>query len=225
MLTAGCLGFLHPLQTPPEQVCASCRDLPECYRDHVHVLIVNGMDPADVSNLTGMCQYIRDLGFTHPDFGQFWHMSAFRKRLHEIADSDSEARIVLIGYSFGVSRARSLAQYAKKEGIRIDLLIYLDACTCNHTPEHHPDDARRIVNVTTQGFLLVLHSAKLEGVENYSVDCRHLALPACGQILELVARELSRVAHQGPGPHLPPVELAGRTTRPIVPPVVKTGQP
>jgi len=195
---AGCASFIHPLPArtaldQPDLHAAACRV-------HVHVFVINGLDPANVSNLTGMCSWLRDSGYPHVYFRQLPCVFYAGRQIERIHGEDPEARFVLIGYSMGVSAARHLAQRAKAAGIPIDTLICMDACSLNSIPTPHGDDAGRVVNVMTNGFLLVLETDPVPDAENIREEgVRHLALPSDPEMLGLLQRELDRVAAAGRG--------------------------
>src|SRR5579859_4820705 len=60
---AGCASFMHPL--PPRTALEQPQIDAAVCRDHVHVFVINGLDPANVSNLTGMCRWLREDGYPH----------------------------------------------------------------------------------------------------------------------------------------------------------------
>jgi hypothetical protein len=202
---SGCVGCLQPSPHPTPAVLAAGGDIPEQCRDHVYIFVVNGLDPANIADLRGMCNYVHELGYRHIEHGQMYHVFAFARKIRRIHQVDPEARFVVIGYSMGVSVSRYLVQRVKNEGIAIDLALYLDACVFNSLPPHHPHDAERIVNVTTNGFLLLLRSTRLQCAENiHEPWTLHLGLPTNTQVLDRLTTELSRVVyrrHDGAEPH------------------------
>src|SRR5438105_15088896 len=56
-----------PVAADPAQFC---QDLPKCCRDHVHVFLVNGLDPANIGNLAGLRHHVRHLDFHQAYYGQ-----------------------------------------------------------------------------------------------------------------------------------------------------------
>ena len=57
----GCLSFVHPIDPAIPELADPCRMLPKCARDHVYILFVHGMDPADCANLSGVRDYVQAL--------------------------------------------------------------------------------------------------------------------------------------------------------------------
>src|SRR5262249_17750932 len=61
--SGGCMPVFNPVHAPPEELTEPCKVLPQACRSHVYVFIVNGMDPCDWSNLSGLRDYLHTLGF------------------------------------------------------------------------------------------------------------------------------------------------------------------
>src|SRR5262245_17456352 len=110
--TSGCLSFVHPIDPACPELAEPCRMLPKCARDHVHILFVHGMDPADCANLTGVRDYVQSLGFQKTYYGQLYHTNQFKTLVRDIHQKDCDARFVLVGFSFGANMVRTIAQAA-----------------------------------------------------------------------------------------------------------------
>ena len=66
----GCMGFLHPIDLGQVHEEESCKTLPKCLRDHVYVFLVNGLDPVNYGNLTGLRDYLQSMGLNKIYYGQ-----------------------------------------------------------------------------------------------------------------------------------------------------------
>jgi hypothetical protein len=128
LLTAGsgCLSCLHPVPAPPPEMAGPCHALPPHVRRHVHIFLMNGLDPLDAANLSGVRHQVEALGFTQIYSGQLYHSGWFERHLLRIKDEDPDGRVVLIGHGSGVNALRNLAQKAAAAGVTIDVLIALD---------------------------------------------------------------------------------------------------
>ena len=188
----GCyFSRFNPVQPPPPDVVAHCEGLNHARLDHVYILVINGFDPSEITNAHGLAHYLEASGFPHVYYTSQWASSKYEHQFCEIKAADPAARIAVIGYSMGVCCARTLAQGLKKKGITVDLLIYMDAFAKNHTPEHSPTDAKRIVNFITVHRLGIFGSDPLPGAQNYQVlDVRHVHVPTDSLIVEHVMNEL-----------------------------------
>ncbi len=216
---SGCLCYLHPLESMKPEFVEPCRTVPKCSRDHVHIIFVHGMDPFDCANLAGVRDYVQQLGFHKTYYGQLYHSHHFESELRRIHEEDPDARFVLIGFSFGANMARDLAQSAKKNGITIDLLVYLGGNTLKNVPRDRPENVGRVINILANG--RIWNGDTLEQAENIQVpDVWHFGSPTHPYTLEVLARELAMVASAVPfvEPIQPPVrprEESAPTPRPV----------
>jgi hypothetical protein len=188
----GCyFSRFNPVQPPPPDVVARCEGLNHACRDHVYILVINGFDPSEVTNAHGLAHYLEASGFPHVFYTSQWDFVKYQQQFCEIKAADPSARIAVIGYSMGVSCARTLAQGLKEQGITVDLLIYMDAFAKNHSPEHSATDAKRIVNMITVHRLGIFGSDPLPGAQNYQfLGVRHVHVPTDSLIVEYVMNEL-----------------------------------
>jgi hypothetical protein len=210
---------LHPIDPAEPKLLEPCRTLPKCARDHVYVFFVHGMDPCDCANLTGLRDYVQSLGFSKTYYGQMFHTLHFETVVQQIHKDDPEARFVLVGFSFGANFARDICQSAKKEGIPVDLLVYLGGNTLSDGPKDQPENACKIVNILATG--CIWNGDTLEHAENIQVQgVWHFGSPTHPQTLEVLARELAVVAARVPvppatAPTMPPADETAPTPRPV----------
>lgn len=188
--------LIHPLEEPdPRRYQPVCPE--HCRKDHVYIFAVNGLNPLCLGNFNGMCGYLREQGFEHTYFAQPYTAFWFPDEIREIRDRDPEAKIVLIGFSWGANSVRSMAHRLADDGIRVDLLIYLVGDTIWNTPYSRPPNVCRIVNVRGEGLILLgglCDGADLDGARNERIDCRHILAPSRRETLELMMEELLALA-------------------------------
>ncbi len=189
----GCLSFCHPIQPPATELVQPCQALPDCCRGQVYIFLINGLDPLDLTNLTGVRDHLQALGFRKTYYGQLYHTAYFEKEIRRIHQEEPEARFVLLGFSLGANMVRNIAHHVKSEGIDIDLLIYCGGNTLENIPEDRPENAHRIVNILASG--CIWNGAWLDGAENvHAVDVFHFGTPSHPRTLEILDRELAVVA-------------------------------
>ncbi|HEX3151002.1 MAG TPA: hypothetical protein VHR66_23180 [Gemmataceae bacterium] len=192
------LGHLiHPLDEPDRiTLPANCRERPDsCGKDHVYVFAINGLNPLCTGNFNGMCCYLKDQGFTNTYFGQPYTSFWFPDEIREIRERDPQAKIVLIGFSWGANCVRSLAHKLDDDGTPVDLLVYLVGDTIWNTPYSRPPNVRRIVNIRAQGLILLggdllFNGADIDGARNEMLECRHILAPSRKETLTIMMEEL-----------------------------------
>jgi hypothetical protein len=196
MTHVGIGHLFHPLDEPDHiNYPPGCPQ--QCHKEHVYTFAVNGLNPLCLGNFNGMCDYLREQGFEHTYFGQPYTAFWFPDKIHEIRQCDPDAKIVLIGFSWGANSVRSMAHQLAADGITVDLLIYLVGDTIWNTPYSHPPNVRRIVNIRGQGLVLLgglCDGADLDGARNERIQCRHIQAPSQRETLELVMEELLALA-------------------------------
>ncbi len=212
----GCMSFVNPVEHPPLEQLAPAEVLPQCARDHVYIFLVNGLDPGNCSNLTGLRDYCHHLGFQKTYYGQLYHCGHYASEIHRLHCEDPDAHFVLIGFSYGANVVRSLTNKAKEEGITIDLLVYLGGNTLKNDAGSQPENALHIVNILAAG--CIWNGATMDRAENYHVtDVWHFGSPTHPQTLNVLARELVAVAGNVPVRDVDPV--------PVEPDVHTSGKP
>jgi len=191
--SCGCMSFLHPVEPAKIDQSAECLTLPVGCREHVYVFFVQGMDPLDYCNLTGVRDYVQELGFHKTYYGQMFSSGHFGREIRRIRQEDPEARFVLIGFSFGANFVRDLTTSAGQENIPIDLLVYLGGNTLENRPEDQPENALRIINILASG--LIWNGDTLDRAENLQEpDVWHFGTATHPHTLNLLAHELATVA-------------------------------
>lgn len=212
----GCLGHLNPVKECDPHLAACCQELPPCCRGRVHVFFVQGLDPLGVSNLTGVHDYVRQLGFAKTYYGQIYHAGHFEKEIRRLHREDPEARFVLVGFSAGANKVRTIAQNVKDDGVRIDLLVYLGGNTLQNVPHDRPENAVKVVNVLARGG--VWNGTAFDDAENVRVpDVHHFGSPSHPYTLQTLARELALLAATVPvvEPSAPPGDVTAPAPGPV----------
>jgi hypothetical protein len=206
----GCLGFCHPVQPLPQDGEPLCKSLPRCCREHVYVFLINGLDPVNYGNLTGLRDYIQGLGITRVYYGQAFHAWSFEKEICRIHREDAHARFVLIGFSVGVNLADAMARAVEKEGVCIDLLVYLSG---NHPvqsmPTDKPANVNRVVNLLADG-LMGAHGERPYAENIRLTETFHFGAPTHPVTLLTIAEELTALAQC--------VHVAEPVAKPVPPP-------
>src|SRR5262249_38059845 len=141
----GCLGHLHPVAMPSPEATESCAAVAEARRDRVHVFFINGLDPTNRANFYGLSEPGRPLGFPHVTYGQMYDQPEMRREIVRIHEQDPEAKFVVVGYSLGANLAGSLTHALAREGVTVDLLVYLGGDTLSNSPADLPDNAHHII--------------------------------------------------------------------------------
>jgi hypothetical protein len=189
------LGFIHPLQcdidwsqVPLGPTCTSLRQ-------QTYVFFANGIDPLNLGEFYGLCQFVRRNGYPNTYFGQMACGARFRQKIKQIREGDPQGRIVLIGFSGGVYVARRLANDLQRDGIDVDLLVYLGGDLLCNKPNSRPCNAKRILNVTANGFWLyggnlVWKGVDLDDAVNMRLPVSHLQIPSRLETIQLLMNEL-----------------------------------
>jgi hypothetical protein len=185
-------------ESTPVDAVQSCKHLPKSCRDHVYIFLVNGLDPVNYGNLTGLRDHIQQDGFRQTYYGQVYHTSHFSKEVRKIHCQDPEAHFVFIGFSIGMNMVHSMAKSAAKEGIQVDLLLFLSGNNpVSPLPREKPDNVDRVVNVLAAGMM------KGFGERDYAENVRlsdswHFDSPMHPTTIELLDQELLRIASAVP---------------------------
>ncbi len=123
----GCLGFIHPIQSFPEDETKIMASVEQDKRDEVTIFIFGGTDILDISNLNGLVDQINRFGFNRTYLGSFIHLDDFGKEARAIAENHPRSRFAVIGYDLGVKSAIQLAYELSEDEIPVDFLLLLDS--------------------------------------------------------------------------------------------------
>ncbi|MFO0967243.1 MAG: hypothetical protein U0793_16905 [Gemmataceae bacterium] len=188
--------FIHPIEEPALRYPA-CYESCECRccKERVHVFAINGLNPLCLGNFNGLCSFCKKIGFQHTYFGQLYTSYWFGDKIREIRRTDPDARIVLVGFSLGANYVEAVANDLARDGVQVDLLVYLVGDFVRDNSYARPANVRRIVNVRARGLIfsggdLLFNGADLEGARNVRLDYRHILIPSRRETLELLQEEL-----------------------------------
>jgi hypothetical protein len=193
---------LHPIQKPanaPEVGSGA---------DHVYIFAINGLDPLCIGNFNGLCACLKEHGYANTFFAQLYTGTETADRIRAIRAFDSRARIVLMGYSLGCNRVRSVAHRLAENGIQVDLLIYMFGDTLFDSPRNSPDNVCRILNLGCHGMLLTggdlfMNGPTLPGARNCRINALHLCGPSRLETVSLILEELSTLSSAPARPTAP----------------------
>lgn len=215
--SSGCF-HLQPLAAPQADCQRTCHELPRGCRNGVYVFLLNGLDPGNCANLTGLRDYLHELGFIKTYYGQLHHTTWFAKEMRRIHCEEPDARFVLIGFDLGANGACSLARAVAPDGIVIDLMVYLSGSHLKDTADRQ-GNVFRVLNI--QGCSRLDKGRPLTGAENVRIpEASHYGSPTHPYTLEALAHELAQVAAlvpvRAPVELAPPPEAdAAPTPRPV----------
>ncbi|MCS7159241.1 MAG: hypothetical protein RMJ19_02110, partial [Gemmatales bacterium] len=152
----------------------------------------NGLDLLHYADMPGLAQHLRSLGYCRVYYSELLTANSLVEEIQQVARQDSQARFVLIGYSFGANWARNIAHTLADQGIAIDLLVYLNANTLRNTPYDRPENAQRVINILAWGVLL--DGDHLDNAENIEItDAWHFNTPMHPHTLRILEQELARL--------------------------------
>jgi hypothetical protein len=215
--------FFHPVEEPETLRLPPCYDQGpcRCRKERVYIFGVNGFNPLCVGNFNGLLSYFRKQGFENTYFGQLYTSHWFADKAREIRKKDPEARIALVGFSLGANYVRGIANSLARDGIKVDLVVYLVGDYVKNTKDSFPANVARVVNVRAKGIVLTggdlfFNGADIDGAVNRHLTCRHILTPSRRETLELMMHELLTLACF-PDPSAAPIAPAWAPARAVGP--------
>jgi hypothetical protein len=190
------LGFVHPITKPPQDALVLCDSVPQACKNRVYIFLFQGVDPLDVGNLDGLCDYLHSLGFIKTYCGMPYHVSYFAKETRRIHEKEPTSRFVVMGFGCGAPVARELTCKLEKADIPVDLLVYLDGVSFDHETLDQPANACHVVHVVAGK-----RKDENEIVEGDYIECEsawRAGTPTHPATLKMLARELPVVAQRVP---------------------------
>jgi hypothetical protein len=203
ILTAGCAAAsdVVPARAAARPAAPDVAETPaESQRNHVHVFLLNGLDPFFFCQFNKMPDYVRSLGYEHVYMGQMNSKSKFLEEIRRIRATDPCARIVLLGFSTGANTVCGMCHTLKDDGCKVDLLIYLGGCWIFNWQSSRPENALQIVNIRDSGLVTftggLLHGDDVDGAENIKIPgfTLHIMTPVNPVTQDTLARELNTLA-------------------------------
>lgn len=193
LLAAPCSGWSQETADGIE----FARQLPSEAKQHVYLFFLNGIDPLEFGNLSGLRDFCRDLGFAKSWYGQFYHRWYFQRVIEDIHQRDPEARLAIIGFSAGALAARDLAHALNREDIAVDLLVYIGGATLTNSRRSRPENVRRLIHIRAND--PIFRGWAIEGADNLKCeDAWHFGTPMHPETRRLLAEALGEVAGRIP---------------------------
>jgi hypothetical protein len=125
LLTPGCLSVLNHVAEPTLETLAACDSVSPLAKNSVYVVLVNGIDPLECGNLSGVRDQLNALGFVKTYYAQVYHEKCLIEELKAVHAERPDARFAIVGFEYGALPARGLALKATAEGLPVDLVVYL----------------------------------------------------------------------------------------------------
>lgn len=169
---------------------------------NARVYVINGVDPFGWGGLSQMADRIRESGYPDTKFGSWLQVLKFDREIRAAYRQDPSTPVVIIGYSFGVYRARALANRLTRDGIPIAMVGYIGGDYLRNTPSNVPA-GMRVVNVTGDGYLLTgrnlfFNGTELSGADNVRMPgVRHFSLPKQEQTLNALVNGINSATTSG----------------------------
>ncbi len=174
---------------------AMCSEVSVPVRDRTHMFFINGCDPFCIAQLNELCDMMKQFGYPQVNYGQCYETRTFYQQIRQIKAVDGDARIVVVGYSWGANRARAMVNWLGQDGINVDLLVYLGADLLPNDNRSRPANALRVTNISGHtlpvfGGELLAGDHQMQGAHNVHLDAGHFCLPCQPGTVEALVREL-----------------------------------
>jgi len=194
----GDLSGIHPIELPRPEAARFAESVPQASKEHAYLFFVNGFDPFYYGNFRGQCDYLRSLGFSNASCYHMNQGDACRERIRQVHRDDPQARIALIGFSFGANMTRTMANELAAEEIPVDLLVYLGGDTIQNTPESWPANVKKVVNINGHpplllGYDMFFRGPDLDGASNHRLDVWHFQLPSRSVVTETLLTNVTEL--------------------------------
>ena len=195
-LQAGCLSFCHPVDPLPPEEVRDTFELPTGCKNRVYVFLLDGVDPLDIANMAGLQEYLHSLGYIKTYYGLPFHAFYYAKEIAAIHKREPNARFALMGFSYGAGLVRDLARDLGKQGIEIDLLVYVDGGRLSSQALGRPPNVRKVVNILA--FDRDDETEIPEAENRRYDDVWHFGTVTHPDTLRMLVRELAEVALRVP---------------------------
>ena len=204
-----------PAPAPVANAPASVADAPALVAtQNARVYVINGMSVFGPSGFSAMVDRIRGAGYPDTRSGPWYLAYRFERDIRQLHREQPGTPVAVIGYSFGVYRARAISNRLSRDGIPVAMVGYVGGDYLQNSASSMPGGAR-VVNVTGNGFLLsgrnlLFRGTDLTGADNTRLDVRHLNLPrqteTVDSLLNGLAAATTGVPSTGALAIAPPVE-------------------
>lgn len=147
------------------------------------VYIIDGVDPFGLGGLSQLADRIRDSGYPDTHIGPWHQVLRFDREIRAAHRQDPGTQFIIIGYSYGVYRARALASRLARDGVPVVMVGYVGGDYLRNSPASQPQGVGQVVNVMGDGYLLTgrnlfFNGTELDGAANVRMPgVRHFDLP------------------------------------------------
>jgi hypothetical protein len=130
--------------------------------------------------LREMSDRLRGSGYdTH--YGQWYQSRRFEREIRQTQTQQPGTPVAIVGYSFGVYRAKAMANRLTRDGVPVSMVGYIGGDYLRNTPSDIPGGVQ-VVNITGNGYLptgrnLFFNGTDLTGATNLRLGVRHFDLP------------------------------------------------
>jgi hypothetical protein len=193
---AGCFCVPRPEDPTVKEQRRLAEALPKSCRNHCFLFFLHGFDPFDSTDLSGLAQRLKSLGYIKTYEAQYCTNDDYMDEIRHIHDIDPYARFVILGDGPGAQQARDLAGVVQPDGVTIDLLVYFNAAE-KLVKSARPRNVLEIVNF--EGSRSAGDGAALDHVMNVALtDVSMSGQAVSPTAVELLLRELLQVAGRVP---------------------------
>ncbi|WP_157369775.1 hypothetical protein [Zavarzinella formosa] len=202
----GCIAFRS---MPPEVERPLWRpsdEIPPEQKNCVYTFVFGTLDPFDSGHTCGLRDHLIHMGFEKTYFGQSPHLSYFAEKMREIAAHCPAARFAIAGYDTGAVPAAELAVEARKAGIAVELLVFLEPAAHHKGCDDFP--AGHVITIRGNDSLFGLTPAD-HGELVVAENAHRSSIPTHAITIEVMERELCLIAMG--------VEMPGRLIEPKQP--------
>jgi len=162
---------------------AASTSIPMTTGANTRVYVINGVDPFGWAGLSKMTDRIRESGYPDTKYGSWFQVLKFDREIRAAHRQDPSSQFVIIGYSFGVYRAKALASRLSRDGIPVAMVGYIGGDYLRNSSASQQAGGPRVVNVMGDGYLLTgrnwfFNGTDLDGADNVRMPgVRHFGLP------------------------------------------------
>jgi hypothetical protein len=194
------------------------------------VYVINGVSLFGPSGFSSMVDRIRGAGYPDTRSSPWYLANRVERDIRQLHRDQPGTPVAVIGYSFGVYRAKAIANRLSRDGIPVAMVGYVGGDYLQNSASSMPSGAR-VVNVTGNGFLLsgrnlLFRGTDLTGADNQRLDVRHLNLPRQTETVDALLNGLATATTGAPAngafasipatpsPSSSPAALAGTPAQP-----------
>jgi hypothetical protein len=191
--STGCLHCFHPTPEPAREQVEAAKQIPTPAKGGVYLFLLNGLDPLEIGNLSGVREYVNCLGFGKVYYGQIYHSHWFLDEMRRIRSECPESRFIVLGYEHGAEAAKKLVGTATGEGIEVDELIYLEPKGVGPSAVDAASGCRRVLTIQSSRWFG--HPSAPAGSESIVIPHTSLyGIPTHPVVLEILVSQMQELA-------------------------------